>query len=226
MGRAAPGRCRPRDDDVLAFPVSDRESLAWTAEPDDGARVQVVQKGLGVRATRLVVTGQSLGLAGSPAMTKGGFALAKGRYLSKLARQIAKGLALGLVEQLKVEGDRVRWSRSTSSERKAFRYLPAIWRDIGLWRGRIHLCHCRRSRQARATDRHHQTRGRAHRGPAPPVAGAIIGFRGPYGKLSLSLTGKAKDIVIAGGGIGLAPLRPIICHVLNQRADYGKLTIV
>ena len=57
-------------------------------------------------------------------------------------------------------------------------------------------------------------------------AGAIIGFRGPYGKAFPVAEWKGKDIVIAGGGIGLAPLKPIICHVLNHRADYGKLTIV
>ena len=57
-------------------------------------------------------------------------------------------------------------------------------------------------------------------------AGAIIGFRGPYGKAFPVADWKGKDIVIAGGGIGLAPLKPIICHVINNRADYGKLTIV
>jgi len=51
---------------------------------------------------------QSLGLGRIAGNDKGGFALAKGRDLAELAGQIAEGLALGLVEQFKVEGDRVR----------------------------------------------------------------------------------------------------------------------
>lgn len=56
--------------------------------------------------------------------------------------------------------------------------------------------------------------------------GALIGFRGPYGKPFPVDEWHGKDVVIAGGGIGLAPLRPVIYHVLNHRDDYGKLTII
>jgi NAD(P)H-flavin reductase len=37
---------------------------------------------------------------------------------------------------------------------------------------------------------------------------------------------KGKDLVVLGGGIGGAPLRPVIQHVLDHRADYGNLTIL
>ncbi len=56
--------------------------------------------------------------------------------------------------------------------------------------------------------------------------GALIGFRGPYGKPFPVDEWHGKDVVIAGGGIGLAPLRPVIYHVLNHRDDYGKLTVI
>ncbi len=56
--------------------------------------------------------------------------------------------------------------------------------------------------------------------------GALLGFRGPYGKPFPVDEWHGKDVVIAGGGIGLAPLRPVIYHVLNHRDDYGKLTII
>ena len=56
--------------------------------------------------------------------------------------------------------------------------------------------------------------------------GALLGFRGPYGKPFPVDDWHGKDVVIAGGGIGLAPLRPVIYHVLNHRDDYGKLTVI
>jgi sulfhydrogenase subunit gamma (sulfur reductase) len=37
---------------------------------------------------------------------------------------------------------------------------------------------------------------------------------------------RGKNIVVLGGGIGGAPLRPVISTILQNRADYGKLTIL
>ncbi|UCG29339.1 MAG: FAD/NAD(P)-binding protein [candidate division WOR-3 bacterium] len=56
--------------------------------------------------------------------------------------------------------------------------------------------------------------------------GDIIGVRGPYGNSFPVDEWKGKDIVVIGGGIGLAPLRPVIDYVLEHRKDYGKLEIV
>jgi NAD(P)H-flavin reductase len=36
---------------------------------------------------------------------------------------------------------------------------------------------------------------------------------------------RGKNIVILGGGIGGAPLRPVIQTILDNRADYGRLSI-
>jgi NAD(P)H-flavin reductase len=36
----------------------------------------------------------------------------------------------------------------------------------------------------------------------------------------------ASDIVIVAGGLGLAPIRPAIYHVLNHRARYGRLVLL
>jgi sulfhydrogenase subunit gamma (sulfur reductase) len=56
--------------------------------------------------------------------------------------------------------------------------------------------------------------------------GALLGFRGPYGKPFPVDEWHGKSVVIAGGGIGLAPLRPVIYHVINNRDKYDKLTIL
>jgi NAD(P)H-flavin reductase len=56
--------------------------------------------------------------------------------------------------------------------------------------------------------------------------GDVVGVRGPFGNWFPLEQSKGKDIVLLGGGIGGAPLRPVIQTILDQRADYGKLTIL
>lgn len=56
--------------------------------------------------------------------------------------------------------------------------------------------------------------------------GATVGIRGPFGVPWPVEVSRGKDVVLIAGGIGLAPLRPVIYHVLNQRKDYGRLVLV
>jgi len=56
-------------------------------------------------------------------------------------------------------------------------------------------------------------------------AGDIVGVRGPMGKGFPLDELKGKRVVILGGGIGLAPLRPLIQEILDHRDDYGEMTI-
>ncbi len=56
--------------------------------------------------------------------------------------------------------------------------------------------------------------------------GAVVGVRGPFGNCFPMDEMKGKDIVVLGGGIGGAPLRPVIHTILDNRADYGRLTIL
>ena len=55
--------------------------------------------------------------------------------------------------------------------------------------------------------------------------GDKIGIRGPLGNGFPMDEFKGKNIVILGGGIGGAPLRPVINTIIDHRQDYGKLTI-
>jgi NAD(P)H-flavin reductase len=56
--------------------------------------------------------------------------------------------------------------------------------------------------------------------------GSIICLRGPYGN-PWPLNGSRKqDVLIVAGGIGLAPLRPVIMEVKRNRSEYGKLMIL
>jgi len=56
--------------------------------------------------------------------------------------------------------------------------------------------------------------------------GDIVGVRGPLGNSFPMDAFKGKNLIVLGGGIGGAPLRPVIQTVLDQRADYGHLTIL
>jgi NAD(P)H-flavin reductase len=56
--------------------------------------------------------------------------------------------------------------------------------------------------------------------------GDIVGVRGPMGNWFPMESFRHKDLLVLGGGIGGAPLRPVIQTVLDNRPDYGHLTIL
>jgi sulfhydrogenase subunit gamma (sulfur reductase) len=56
--------------------------------------------------------------------------------------------------------------------------------------------------------------------------GDLVGVRGPLGNCFPMEKFKGRNLIVIGGGIGGAPLRPVIQHVLDHRSDYGKLTIL
>ena len=56
--------------------------------------------------------------------------------------------------------------------------------------------------------------------------GDIIGFRGPYGNHFPIDEWKGKNLVFIAGGIALPPMRSVIWNCLDQREDYGDITIV
>lgn len=56
--------------------------------------------------------------------------------------------------------------------------------------------------------------------------GDHIALRGPFGTSWPMDACRGNDVVIACGGIGLAPLRPAICHILNHRDDFGRVILL
>jgi NAD(P)H-flavin reductase len=56
--------------------------------------------------------------------------------------------------------------------------------------------------------------------------GATIGVRGPFGTAWPVAQAKGRDVLFIAGGLGLAPLRPAILHVLANRIDYGRVAIL
>ncbi len=56
--------------------------------------------------------------------------------------------------------------------------------------------------------------------------GDTIGLRGPFGTSWPIEEAVGKDICIAAGGIGLAPLRPVIYTLLRRREKFGRIMIL
>ena len=56
--------------------------------------------------------------------------------------------------------------------------------------------------------------------------GDTMGFRGPYGNWFPIEQLQGRNLLFVGGGIGLAPLRSLIDNVLDQRQEFGQVTIL
>jgi len=56
--------------------------------------------------------------------------------------------------------------------------------------------------------------------------GDLMGFRGAYGNSFPVESWKGKDLLFVAGGIALPPMRSVIQYCLDNRSDYGDITIV
>ncbi|NHV06411.1 MAG: hypothetical protein HA495_03625 [Thaumarchaeota archaeon] len=56
--------------------------------------------------------------------------------------------------------------------------------------------------------------------------GDILGFRGPFGNGWPLSKAVGMDLVLIAGGLGLAPLRPVIYHISKHRSFYGSVDIL
>ena len=56
--------------------------------------------------------------------------------------------------------------------------------------------------------------------------GATIGVRGPFGTGFPLERFKGKDILVAAGGLSLAPVRSVINQVFDERGSYGRFIIL
>ncbi len=56
--------------------------------------------------------------------------------------------------------------------------------------------------------------------------GATIGVRGPFGTSWPVSAAEGADVVMVAGGLGIAPLRPAIYHILANRKRYGRVAVL
>jgi NAD(P)H-flavin reductase len=74
----------------------------------------------------------------------------------------------------------------------------------------------------------HTTRavGAVTRPLAKLAAGATVGVRGPFGTPWPLDAATGKDVVLVAGGIGLAPLRPLLYEIAARRHDFGRVVLL
>jgi NAD(P)H-flavin reductase len=58
------------------------------------------------------------------------------------------------------------------------------------------------------------------------AAGDKVGLRAPLGNFFPYEAWKGKDVFFVGGGIGMAPIRSIMLHLLDNARDYGKISLL
>lgn len=56
--------------------------------------------------------------------------------------------------------------------------------------------------------------------------GAVLGLRGPFGTAWPVEAARDHDVIIVAGGIGLAPLRPVMYDLLNNRGRHGRIVLL
>jgi NAD(P)H-flavin reductase len=54
----------------------------------------------------------------------------------------------------------------------------------------------------------------------------VLGLRGPFGNAWPVDAAAGGDVVVVAGGIGLAPLRPVLLRVLGASEAYGELVLL
>jgi len=68
--------------------------------------------------------------------------------------------------------------------------------------------------------------GNVTRSLAAMNVGETLGLRGPFGTSWPMAECIGRDVVLAAGGIGLAPIRPAIYTLLRDRRRYGRLNLL
>jgi len=56
--------------------------------------------------------------------------------------------------------------------------------------------------------------------------GGVVGVRGPFGTPWPVGEARGGDLIIVAGGVGLAPVRPVVYHALARRADYRRVFLL
>lgn len=68
--------------------------------------------------------------------------------------------------------------------------------------------------------------GAVSRAIAAARRGTTLGVRGPFGSGWPLGRAVGADLLLVAGGLGLAPLRPVVYHVVRHRRDYGRVALV
>jgi NAD(P)H-flavin reductase len=68
--------------------------------------------------------------------------------------------------------------------------------------------------------------GLATQALAASSPGAVLAVRGPYGRGWPIERAVGKDVVVIAGGLGIAPLRPLLYELLRDRRRFGRIEVI
>lgn len=68
--------------------------------------------------------------------------------------------------------------------------------------------------------------GTVTRAMASLSRGSVLGVRGPYGSGWPLDEIEGRDVLVVAGGLGIAPLRSAVLHILARRSRYGRVIIL
>jgi NAD(P)H-flavin reductase len=111
--------------------------------------------------------------------------------------------------------------------RSAFRFIPGQFNMVyvpGLGEAAISIS----SHPSQPARLEHTIRlvGTVTRAIGRMNVGDIVGLRGPFGKGWPLPELRGRDVIIMGGGIGLAPLRPVVYWVLENRPSVRRVVLL
>lgn len=56
--------------------------------------------------------------------------------------------------------------------------------------------------------------------------GDALGLRGPFGRGWPVAAAEGGDLLVVAGGLGLAPLRPVVYHAIRERKRFGRVVLL
>ncbi len=68
--------------------------------------------------------------------------------------------------------------------------------------------------------------GAVSRALCASTPGRVVGVRGPFGTSWHESDALGQDLLVIAGGIGLAPLRPVVLAALRDRRRYRRITVL
>ncbi len=111
--------------------------------------------------------------------------------------------------------------------RRAYRFAPGQFNMLYLpGTGEIAISISNDPRDTESCAHTIRVAGNVTRSLAAMKVGETLGLRGPFGTSWPLSECLGRDVVLVSGGIGLAPLRPVLYELLNDRPQYGRLNLL
>jgi NAD(P)H-flavin reductase len=112
-------------------------------------------------------------------------------------------------------------------EHERFLFKPGQFLELSVFgEGEAPFCFASSPTRPDRIDVTVRSTGRLTRALHKLPSGAEVGVRGPCGNGFDMAQARGHDLVFVAGGIGLPPLRSVIWNVLDQRAEFGAVTIL